>query len=115
MKIFVTDDEETIPTVVQPDSTISSIKGKLEVLLDIPSHMQELVFADFPLMDEQTLNDANIQHRSTLHLRKPAPPPGIQLHPEIAGPPQFPSQSSELGNYLPADRGLETHATPEAK
>ena len=68
MRVIITDGEDQITVAVDPTNTIRSIKEKIYMTLGHEVSKQSVVFADFEVLDNQMLQDANIQHRSTLHL-----------------------------------------------
>ena len=71
MKVFIMDAENnTYPVVVDPTDTIEDLKKWLAHVIGVDPAYQELSFADWILHGTQTLVEANIQHRTTLHLRE---------------------------------------------
>jgi len=71
MQIFVemmTDLEKTITLSVEPSTSMTKIKSKIQDKEGIPSEKQRLFYGGKELEDRHTLKEYNIQGQSTLHL-----------------------------------------------
>eukprot|EP00973_Karenia_brevis_P046834 6497718-Karenia_brevis.AAC.1 len=111
MRIFVQEESgDTSCLIVEPTDTVAAVKDKIETSLGFAPSSQMLHFADFPLVDSQTLADANIQHRGTLNLVISAvPTTPMESTPSSVIPPS-------TGAHMPSmeDQGSMS-ITPDAK
>eukprot|EP00973_Karenia_brevis_P018348 2517006-Karenia_brevis.AAC.1 len=69
MRVFIQElSGDSTCLVVDPQIKVADVKGMIEVSLGFPTLSQSLHFEGHPLEDMQTLAEANVQHRGTLHL-----------------------------------------------
>eukprot|EP00973_Karenia_brevis_P010042 1358690-Karenia_brevis.AAC.1 len=68
MRAFIQDLDSIAPIVVEPTHTVAALKEKIKMVHGIDPAAQKLVFADQELHEDQTLQELNVVHTSTLLL-----------------------------------------------